>query len=249
MSDASCQQDGATAAALEDLEWLDDDEAAALETLFGAGDECDAPAPLRCSPRPTSPLSDHDSEGGSSGHASTAARAPQCLASPRGQGAAPCTSARLDGLRFLDADCARGCSKCAPLAPHGTAGGLQRGTQHLFARELGTRRDAPRRLTRDALRPRRCISAPPIASEGLYQLVGDVGKARARERRTRAWRQLLPTRRGLRAPPPPRADAPAAPAPALPQKNGEKKLRRCALGPLGRSQRATRGMYSWRVAA
>lgn len=225
MSDASCQQNGAAAAALEALAWLDDDEAAALETLFGAG-ACDAPAALRCAPRPASP-SAHDSEGGSSGRASacTAARAPQPFASPRGHGDAPRSTTRLDGLRFLDADCARGCSKCAPLAPLGKAGGRERGA----ARPIAQAGDSAAHATRsDARRARpgqvHCRPADsirePLPAGGRCGQGARPGEAHADSRQLLAHSVLVALCT-------PRADAPAAPA-APPQKNGEKKLRRCA---------------------
>ena len=105
------------AAALDALAWSDDDEAAALAAIFGGGGnagECDAAG----APRPDSPASPEGSEGNSSGHGSACtAAAARVFTSAHGRalGAAPAKlHARLDGLRWLDPDCARGCDLCAP---------------------------------------------------------------------------------------------------------------------------------------
>ena len=131
-SDASYQ---GAAEALDALAWLDDDEAAALESLFGCDGDC-AAAP-HAQPRaasPTSPLSEHDSEGGSSGRASACTAAG--VASPlRVPNASPPRTARLDGLRFLDAECARGCDKYAPVA---RAAAAAAGRRSALGQALGT---------------------------------------------------------------------------------------------------------------
>jgi len=108
-SDAS--QEGA-AEALDTLAWLDEDEADALAQLFdGAARSASA--------------------AGSDGGSVCVAGAEQEEAEFAGlrAAAAPLAplSARRDGLRWLDADCARGCDKCAaPARVAGTPRGRQR---------------------------------------------------------------------------------------------------------------------------
>ena len=177
------------AAALGALAWIDDDEAAALAAIFGAGSgegECCAPG----APRPDSPASPEGSEGNSSGRGS-ACTVPRAVVVNSAvvvgaRAGAAKLHARLDGLRWLDPDCARGCDLCAPnarasraLAPRAAA----------FWRALvgpASAAQVAARLTRAGAAPRRCIAAPPATSEGSYQLVGDLGKARRRAAGTRA---------------------------------------------------------------
>lgn len=129
-SDAS--EEGA-AEALDTLAWLDEDEADALAQLFdgeggaeGGTEGCPARAGAA---RPARSASAAGSDGGSvcvagaeqeEGEVAGVRHAAAPLAPLR-------VSARRDGLRWLDADCARGCDKCAPPARvAGTPSGRQR---------------------------------------------------------------------------------------------------------------------------
>ena len=221
------------AAALDALAWIDEEEAFALVAqMFGGGGGAECAL--------DSPSSPEGSEGGSSGRGSACTMAPAgVVGSGVGMGArmAPATklSTRLDGLRWLDPECSRGCDLYAPNARGSRT--LRRcsarWTHTLFSQKVA----AP--LTRVRAAPRRCIAAPPASSEGSYQLVGDLGKAR---RHAGYWQPVGSRNacRATRTPPTRHADAPAAPSHARAQKNGEKKLRRCAAGRGGRARAATR---------
>jgi hypothetical protein len=107
------------AAALDALAWLDDDEALVLAQMFGGGGGVAGERGAACAL--DSPASPEGSDGGSSGRGSACTVPPAgVVCSGLGTGArmAPATKlpARLDGLRWLDPECSRGCDLYAPNA-------------------------------------------------------------------------------------------------------------------------------------